>query len=157
LCVLTLNSQLYLGIFLMQIELGYQLFIHACSGNYLRNIFLLFFRFFCVKRPDGVSGCSDGKVASSGRPFSLSGQAYFVRSLTWHYIRTSLKFRPDCEPCRVISHSPALQPLSFHYFWCFCRLVRFSLLFMCASHVRLSFLQFISTPGTLVYLFTDLF
>jgi hypothetical protein len=30
----------------MQIELGYQLFIHACSGNYLANIFLLFFLSF---------------------------------------------------------------------------------------------------------------
>jgi len=38
----------------MLIELRYQCYIHACSGNYLENIFLLFFRLFCVKRPDGV-------------------------------------------------------------------------------------------------------
>jgi hypothetical protein len=44
----------------MLLELRYQCFIHACSGNYLGNIFLLFFLsfsdFFCVKRPDGVLG-----------------------------------------------------------------------------------------------------
>jgi hypothetical protein len=63
----------------MQIELGYQLFIHACSRNYLKNIFSalfpLFFRFFCVKRLDDVSSCLDSKVASSGRPFPLPSQA----------------------------------------------------------------------------------
>jgi hypothetical protein len=62
----------------MLIELGYQLYIHACSGNYLGNIFLLFFLSFSdflMKRPDGVSGCPDDKVDSSGRLFSLSGRA----------------------------------------------------------------------------------
>jgi hypothetical protein len=47
----------------MLIELRYQCFIHACSGNYLGNIFLLFsslFQIFCVKRPDDVLGCPDG-------------------------------------------------------------------------------------------------
>jgi hypothetical protein len=67
-------------IFEMLIELGYQLYIHACSGNYLGNIFLLFFLSFSeflVKRSDGGSGCPDGKVDSSGRPFSLSGRVCF--------------------------------------------------------------------------------
>jgi hypothetical protein len=71
LCLLTLNSQLYLGMFEMLIELGYQLYIHACFGNYLGNIFLLFFLSFS----NFLVKCSDGKVDSSGRPFSLSGQA----------------------------------------------------------------------------------
>jgi len=62
----------------MLIELGYQFYIHACSGNYLRNIFLLFFPLFfifLVKRPDNGFGCPDGRVDSSGRPFFLSGRA----------------------------------------------------------------------------------
>jgi hypothetical protein len=102
----------------MLIELGYQFYIHVCSGNYLSNIFLLFFLSFSdvlVKRPDGGSGCPDGKVDSSGRPFSLSGQGVFLRSLTCHYFRTSLKFRPDSEPCRVISHFPRAAAL-YHFF-----------------------------------------
>jgi hypothetical protein len=69
----------------MLVELGYQLYIHACSGNYLRNIFLLFFLsfldFLCEaskrcyglsRRPGGDFGCLDDKVDSSGRPFFLS-------------------------------------------------------------------------------------
>jgi len=62
----------------MLIELGYQLYIHAYSRNYLGNIFLLFFlsfSIFLVKRPDGGYGCPDGKADSSGRPFSLSERA----------------------------------------------------------------------------------
>jgi hypothetical protein len=56
--------------------------IFFCSFSYL-------FQIFCVKRSDdgsgcpdgvpgcpvGVSGCPDDKVDSSGRPFSLPGQA----------------------------------------------------------------------------------
>jgi hypothetical protein len=62
----------------MLIKLGYQFFIHACSEIYLENIFLLFFLYFSdffVKRPDGGFGCPEGKVDSSGRPFSLYGRA----------------------------------------------------------------------------------
>jgi hypothetical protein len=79
LCLLNLNLQLYFGFFEMLIELGYQLYIHACSGNYLENIFLLvllfvfFFQIFCVKRPDGKvrlicpdvhSSCPDERVCA---------------------------------------------------------------------------------------------
>jgi hypothetical protein len=46
--------------------------------------FLLFFRFFCVERPDvdpvcldGIFGCPDDAVDSSGRSFFLSGRACF--------------------------------------------------------------------------------
>jgi hypothetical protein len=72
----------------MLIELGYQLYIHACSGNYLGNIFLLFFLSFSdflVKRLDGGFGCPGSKVDLSGRPFSLSGRAClcdFLRGTT---------------------------------------------------------------------------
>jgi hypothetical protein len=40
-------------------------------------IFLFFFSFsdFCVKRSDGVSGCPDGAVVSSGGYSSLFGRA----------------------------------------------------------------------------------
>jgi hypothetical protein len=44
---------------------------------------------------------------------------------TWHYVRTSLKFRPDGEPCRVKSHSPRAATHFFAPFGSFCRLVRF--------------------------------
>jgi hypothetical protein len=56
----------------MLIELRYQCYIYACFGNYLGNIFLLFFLSFqicVVKRPDDGSSCPDGKVVSYGRPF----------------------------------------------------------------------------------------
>jgi hypothetical protein len=74
----------------MLIELRYQCYIHACSGNYLGNIFLLFFLSFsdflceasgwCVsERPEGSLVCPDGDssypddtVDSSRRPFFLS-------------------------------------------------------------------------------------
>jgi len=107
----------------MPIELRYQCYIHACSKNYLGNIFQLFFlsffRFFCVKRPDGVLGhpygdpeCSDGisgvwtiQLFRPDAHSSFLDDCVFTTS-TWHYVRTSLKFRPDGEPCRVKSHSP---------------------------------------------------
>jgi hypothetical protein len=62
----------------MLIELRYHLYIEECCGNYLGNIFLQFFLSFSdflVKRPDSGSGCLDGKVDSSGSPFSLSRRA----------------------------------------------------------------------------------
>jgi len=61
----------------------------------------------------------------------------FVRSLTWHYIRKSLKFRPDGEPSRVISLSPALQPLSFHFF--FVVLCVFPYFYVCFSRALVLF------------------
>jgi hypothetical protein len=142
----------------MIIELGYQFYIHACFGNYLGNSFLQFFLFFRFFRLDCGSNCPDGKVDSSGRPFSLSGWAYFLRSLTCHYVRTSLKFCPDGEPCRVISHSPRAAAFSFCLFVVlFVILCIFFVLFMHISHVHVSSLQFISTPGVFLYSFTNLF
>jgi hypothetical protein len=68
----------------MLIELRYQCYIYACSGNYFGNIFLLFFLDFlcegsrrCVLGcpdgnlvcPDDDSGCPDDTVNSSRRKF----------------------------------------------------------------------------------------
>jgi hypothetical protein len=126
----------------MLIELRYQCYIHACFGNYLGNIFLLFFLSFLeffvwsvwtvfwdvqtvilyvrtvilvvrtirLIRSDVHSSCSDERV------FATS---------TWHYVRTSLKFRLDGEPCRVKSHSPRAAAYFFASFGSFCRLVHF--------------------------------
>jgi hypothetical protein len=60
-------------------------------GKYFSALFPLFFRFFCVKRPDGVSGrpdgapvcpdgysgCPDDTVNSLGHSFFLFGRACF--------------------------------------------------------------------------------
>jgi hypothetical protein len=76
LCLLTLNSQLYLGIFFL-FKLNWDIrFLYMRVLEIIWKIFFYSFSyFFCVKHPDGVSGCSDCKVSSSGRPFSLSGRA----------------------------------------------------------------------------------
>jgi hypothetical protein len=81
------------------IKLRYQCYIHACSGNYLGNILLLFFLsfldffFLCVKCPDGApvclegdSGCPDDTVVSSGRSWFLFARACFAIS----YVAPSL-------------------------------------------------------------------
>jgi hypothetical protein len=145
----------------MLIELGYQLYIHACSGNYLGNIFLLFFLSFSdflMKRPDGVSGCPDDKVDSSGRLFSLSGRACLCDLLRGTTSGRHLSSVRMVNPVGSYRIPPAPQPPHFIFFGSFCRLVHFFfLLFMCASHMRLSSLQFISNPGMFLYPFTVLF
>jgi hypothetical protein len=116
----------------MLIELGYQLYIHACFGNYLGNIFLLFFLSFSdflVKRPDGGSGCSDGNVDLSGRPFSMSGRACFCDLLRGTTSGRHLSSLPNGEPCRVISLSPPRCSRLMSFFYFFCRLVCFSVFF----------------------------
>jgi hypothetical protein len=86
-------------------------FILASVLQFFRTVlsvfcsFSLFFKFLCEE---------------SGRCFWLSGQCgcfvrkllilvrtgVLVRSLMWHFVRTTLMFRPDGEPCRVKSLSP---------------------------------------------------
>jgi hypothetical protein len=56
-------------------------------GKYFSALFPLLFIFFCVKRPDGDSGCPDDTVDSSGRQFFLSGRECFCD----HYVA----LRPD--------------------------------------------------------------
>jgi len=93
--------------------------------------------------PDVPYPCPDGRV------FAISYVAL---------VRTSLKLRSDDEPCRVISHSPRAAAASYHFFLAsFVFLCVFSVLFMHISHVHVSSLQFISTPGMFLYSFTDLF
>jgi len=90
----------------------------------------LFFIFFCVKRPDGVLGrpdgdpdCPDGisdvRTIRLIRPdvySSFLNDRVFATSM-WHYVRTSLKFRSDGEPCRVKSLSPRAAA---HFLASFC-------------------------------------
>jgi hypothetical protein len=112
----------------MQIELGYHLFIHACSENNLGNIFLLFFLYFQIfflKRPNSVSGCPDGMVASSRRPFSLFGRACLYDllrgTMSGRHLSSVWPVNPvglNCFPPDAARHSsPSLCS--------FCRLVHF--------------------------------
>jgi len=83
--------------------------------------------------PDGYSSCPDD---------------HFFATSTWHYVWTSLKFRPDGEPYRVISLSPRATA---HFLASFCVffvvLCIFLILFMHSSRVHVLSLDFISTQG----------
>jgi hypothetical protein len=123
----------------MLIELGYQLFIHACLENYLENIFLLFFLYFLeflVKGPDGGSGCPNSKVDSFGRPFSLSERAClydFLRGTTSGCHLSSVRM---VNPVGLYRIPPAPQPLHFIFLASIVVLCNFSLLFyVCFSRV----------------------
>jgi hypothetical protein len=61
-------------------------------------------------RPDVHSSCPNERVFAT---------------FAWHYVRTSLKFCPDGEPCRVKSHSPRAAAHFFASFGSFCHLVCF--------------------------------
>jgi hypothetical protein len=100
--------------------------------------------FFCVKRPEGGSGCPNGKVDSSGRPSSLSGQACFCDLLHGTTSGRHLSSVRTVNPIGL-SHSPHATTLLFHLFGPFFRLVRFSVLFMRISQVHVSSFQFMST------------
>jgi hypothetical protein len=144
----------------MQIELGYQLFIHACSRNYLKNIFSalfpLFFRFFCVKRLDDVSGCLDSKVASSGRPFPLPSRACLCDLLrgttSGHHLSSVQTVIP---PRRIPSHFILFGVFFVVLCVFFLLFLLFFLRFFLAFY--LSSLQFISNPGMFLYPFTVLY
>jgi hypothetical protein len=128
-------------IFEMLIELRYQCYIHACSGNYLGNIFLLFFLpfsdFFVWSVRTVCFGTSKRCSCMSGRWFWLSERycwfirtsillvrkGMFLRSPTWHSVRTSLKFHLEGEACKVKSHSPCVVAFSFASFGSFSRVV----------------------------------
>jgi len=118
----------------MLIELGYQLYIHACSGNYLENIFLLFFLSFSdflVKCPDGGSGCPDGKVDSSRRPFSLSERVCFcdlVHGTTSGHHLSSVR---KVNPIGLYGFSPRAAAALCHFFWLFLSSCAFFLGFLC--------------------------
>jgi len=147
----------------MLIELGYQLYIHACYENYLENIFLLFFLSFSdflEKRPEGGSGCPDSKVDSSGRPFSLSERTCLCDLLCGTTSGRHLSSVRTVNPVGLyrIPPPPSRRSLLISFFLAsFVVLCAFSLPFTCASHVSLSSLQFISNPGMFLYPFTVLF
>jgi hypothetical protein len=99
--------------------------------------FSSFTYFFCVKRPEGVFRDVRTVIPYVRMVFlvvrtirlirpdihsSCLDELVFVTS-TWHYIRTSFKFRPDGEPYRVKSHSPLAAAHIFAPFGSFCRLV----------------------------------
>jgi len=103
-------------------------------GKYFSALFSLFFRFFLCE--------------VSGRCFWLSEQCgcfvrtflllvltgVLVRSLMWHYVRTTLMFCLDGEPCRVKSHSHCAPGHSFLSLWFFVSLC----VFLCSFYVYFS-------------------
>jgi hypothetical protein len=106
-------------------------------GKYFSALFPLLHIFFCVKRPEGVFRDVRTVIPYVRMVFlvvrtirlirpdihsSCLDELVFVTS-TWHYIRTSFKFRPDGEPYRVKSHSPLAAAHIFAPFGSFCRLV----------------------------------
>jgi hypothetical protein len=100
---------------LLSLKLGYQLFIHVCSGNYLGNIFLLFFLSFSdcfVKRPDG-------EVVLSGRPFSLFEQACLCDLLCGTTSERHLSSVRTVNPVGLYRIPPRRSPCYFILFWVF--------------------------------------
>jgi len=75
---------------------------------YVRKVFLVVQTIRLI-RPNIHSSCPD--------------ECVFTTS-TWHYVRTSLNFCPDGEPCRVKSHSPwcrtSFSPLLLCFFLSSC-------------------------------------
>jgi len=111
-------------------------------GKYFSALFPLFFRLFLCE--------------ASGRCFWLSRRACKCDLL---HVTTSgchLSSVRTVNPLGLKCFPPAPPNFLFHFFFLsfLCHLIHFSLLFMCASHVHLSFLQFISTPGMVLYPFT---
>jgi hypothetical protein len=118
-----------------------------------------FFSNFLMKRPDSGSGYPDGKVDSSRRSFSLSGRACLCDLLRGTMSGRRLSFVRTMNPVGLYRIPPTPQPP--HFFFFFWLLLSscafFFLVFMCAFHVCLSSLQFISNPGMFLYPFTLLF
>jgi hypothetical protein len=121
----------------MLIELGYQFYINACSGNYLENIFLLFFLSFSVFLCE-VSGrwfgCLDGKIDSSGHPFSLSGWACFYDLLSGTTSGRHLSSVRTVNPVGLSRIPPAPQPSHFAFLVLFVALC----VFLCAFYAYFS-------------------
>jgi hypothetical protein len=103
----------------MLIELRYYCYIHACSGNYLENIFPLYFLSFsdfCVMHRDSGFGTSGRWSCMSGRFFWLSGRyGWFI----WMFIllvRTSVFLRPLCGTTsgRHLSYVRTVNPVGLN-------------------------------------------
>jgi hypothetical protein len=159
----------------MPIELGYQLFIHVCFGNYFGNIvlliFLSFLDFFRMKHPDGVTGCPndipgcpdggsscpDDRVVSSELPCSLPWRACLCDLLCG---TTSERHLSSVRMVNPVGLNRMLLSAAHHFSSSLCIffvLCIFLMIFMSIFHVHVSSLQFISAPGRFAYLFTVLF
>jgi hypothetical protein len=84
---------------------------------YVRTVFLVV-RTIRLIRPDVHSPCLDERV------FATS---------TWHYVRTSFKFHPDSESCRVKLRSPHAAAHFFCPFGSFLSSCALSLCFLCVT------------------------
>jgi hypothetical protein len=107
-------------------------------GKKFLLLFLSFSDFF-VKRPNGGSGCPDGKVDSSGRQFSLSGRACFYDLLRGTTSGRNLSSIRTMNLVGLYQHSPPCAPQPSHFAFLFIVvLCVFSVLFMHISHVHMS-------------------
>jgi hypothetical protein len=130
----------------------------------LEIFFLLFFKKNCVKHPgsypelpDGYSSCPNDTVYSSGRFWFLSGRPCFRNRLRGTTSRRYLCSVRTVNPIGLNSFLPAPQLTFWPPFVLFCRLVRFSSIFMHISHEHVSSLDFISTPSIFMYSFPTFF
>jgi hypothetical protein len=115
------------------------------------------FQIFCVKRSNDGSGYPDGRVESFGRPFFLSGQAYFCDLLRGTTFKRHLSSVRTVNPVGLYRIALRAAAFSFAFLVLFLVLYIFSVLFMSISLVHVSSLQFISTPSMFLYSFTNLF
>jgi hypothetical protein len=102
--------------------------------KYFSSLFPLFFRFFfCVKR-------SDGKVASSGHPFSLSGLVCLCDLLCGTTSGRHLSSVRMVNPVGLYRIPPRRSPSHFIFLGVFCPLVHFFLAFyVCFSRALVLF------------------
>jgi hypothetical protein len=110
--------------------------------------------------PDGDSGCSDDTVVSSGHPYSLSRRACFydlLRGTTSGHHLSSVRTANPVGLNHILPGAARHFLFSLFSFVLFVVLWFFLVIFMCISHVHMYSLQFISSPGMFVYLFTVLF
>jgi hypothetical protein len=139
--------------------------IYCCSFSFLFQFFFCEESGRCVSgRPDGYLvcldgdfGCSDDTVVSSGHSWFLSGRPCFCVLL-----RGTTSWRHLCSvrtvnPVGWNRFLPAPQPTFLPLLWFFIVLCVFLVFFMHSSHVHVSSLDFISTPGIFLYSFTNLF
>jgi hypothetical protein len=114
--------------------------IFFCSFSYLFKFFFFFF-FVCVKRLDSVSGCPDSKVATSGRPFSLSRRACLCDLLRGTTSGRHLSSVRTMNPVGLYRIPLRLSPSHFiFFFWCFLSSCAFFLAFyVCSSRALVLF------------------
>jgi len=139
----------------MIIELRYQCFIHVCFGNYLGNIFLLFFLSFsdsCVWSVRTVI------LYMSGRYFWLSGRYdWFVQTSMFLWPLRGTTSRHHLSFVRMVNTvglNRILPGVAHHFLLSFCVFLSscaFSLCFLCVFLSCTCRLWILSPPQVCIY------